>query len=277
LILALADQSVPTAVPGDVPWTATAVPLTCDADGTLIVPVSLQGASAHPFILDTGASMTLVDERLVRTLRLPAVGTVRLESSVEPRVHGSLRFEGVELTSLPFVSADLKNLKWIVPGVSGILGNDVLRALGDVTIDYRRCRLVLGELASSAATSRSAPTERLPAVTRRNEVPLTWHEGRPLVVIENDARLLLDSGASTLIVFTGTEVASSVRLDPGLQALVRIERLSSSSVGRHGRLPKLSIGAVRLTDVPAVVGPTWYSMADTTAPHGLLPLHLFTT
>jgi hypothetical protein len=106
-------------------------------------------------------------------------------------------------------------------------------------------------------------------------IPLTWHQGRPVVSVGEGARLLLDSGATTVTVFSDTPAAAGLRWSSPLTSIVRVDRLDGAKMARLGELACLSIGGVTLRGIPAVAVNSWYDKRDDRAPDGLLPLALF--
>jgi hypothetical protein len=160
------------------------IPLVCDAPSTVIVPVSLPGAPLQRFVLDTGASLSIIDRNLADRLRLYPAGRIPSRSGSEALVTAQLTIGSLRLPSHPIVAADLAQVRRLMGNVAGILGADALRAMGAITIDYSRCALHLGGTRVRIA----------------DRVPLVWHEGRPVVAIAGSGRMLLDSGASTLMV-----------------------------------------------------------------------------
>ncbi len=254
----------PTPVTPSVP-TATAdapldIPAACDADGTMRIPVSVENAAPRSFVLDTGSSVSFVDAELAAALRLTSAGRIASGRGFAPLATANLSVGDRPLPAMSVVSDDRSSLRGLLgESDAGIIGSDVMRAFGRVTIDYASCRVIVG----------GEPAPRRGAV----RVPLTWHEGRPVVVIAGGGRLLLDSGASVLTVFDGTRAASTFRMAPGA-GLVRLRRVSGDVVGRIGLLPQLSLGDLELGNVPALGVKSSY-IGDASAPDGLLPLTLF--
>jgi hypothetical protein len=233
------------------------IALVCTAQSTVIVPVSLPGAPAQRFVLDTGASLSIVDRDLAARLGLTPSGRIPSRSGSEALVTAQLTIGTRALPSQRVVSADLGALRRLAGNVAGVLGADALHALGAVTIDYEGCTLRIG-----ATHAR-----------RDDRVPLVWHEGRPLISTSDAGRLLIDSGASALTLFEGSAAASALQRGPTTR--VRIDRIDGSGVGRVGRIPTLSLGRVDLAGIPAVVVESWYDSTERNAPDGLLPLRLF--
>jgi hypothetical protein len=99
------------------------------------------------FVLDTGASASLIDRRVARILRLPRVGRVQRfkgvgcgGSSQPVRVSnwsvGSVRLASRLISSAKFAFGKGR--------VVGLLGSDVLSSFGKVSIDYAHNAMTLG-------------------------------------------------------------------------------------------------------------------------------------
>ena len=89
------------------------------------------------------------------------------------------------------------------------------------------------------------------AETREStRIPLTWHQGRPVIAVGEGARLLLDSGATTVTVFSDTPAAAGLRWSSRLASIVRVDRLDGARMGRLGELACLSIGGLTLRGIP---------------------------
>jgi aspartyl protease len=262
LLATLVNQLVPVRPLGGENPAATShiIPLVCDAQKVIHVPVSVEGTPARPFLLDTGASLTTIDERTATRLALVGAGRIPSPTGSDPLVTAQITAGTAVLGAGRVVTADFRRLRALLGEVDGILGSDALRAMGRATIDYDRCILVAGE------------TGPLPPGAVR--VPLEFHEGRPVVVISGGGRLVLDSGAASVTIFTSTRAAAGLRWR-GAPSPVRIDRLDGVSAGWLGRLACLTITSMELRDVPAVAVRSWYDGGDANAPDGLLPLALF--
>jgi hypothetical protein len=213
------------------------VPLNIDARGGIAVPVQINGAGPFAFVLDTGASRSVVADDLARELGAPVVAKSEVVTSA-----GSDMRVVVRLTSIALASARVDsvlapvlpaaNLARLGPNVRGLLGQDFLSAF-NYTLDYRRRRLTWDE-----GVTCDAP----------GAVPMASSEGRFVVVAAADrgapVRLVPDSGAEIAVLFRGREP--------------------------RPRVSRFTIGAVTLSDVPVAV-------VDREDPNvdGLLPLHGF--
>jgi hypothetical protein len=172
----------------------------------IIVPVSINGSGPYDFMLDTGCSKTIVDQKLADELGLPRVSektVVGMLASVRTAVvHvNSLSVAGAAVPGGDVFSTDQPAT--VSSRVRGVLGEDFLQNF-DLLIDYRhqsiRLESPLGSLAGMAVG------EHLPL-----QLSGTLH-GQPtnnrLVVSghipelgDKPMSLLLDSGANGLILF----------------------------------------------------------------------------
>ncbi|MDQ4142535.1 MAG: retroviral-like aspartic protease family protein [Actinomycetota bacterium] len=114
----------------------------------LLVPVSFGEAGPYQFVLDTGASRTLVDSGLAQELRLsqgpPAqgygLGAQFQGATVEVQ---AWRVGDIELQPRTIVAAELPDSPPQGPQFRGLLGSDVLAGFGVVEIDYEQQILTL--------------------------------------------------------------------------------------------------------------------------------------
>jgi predicted aspartyl protease len=118
-------------------------------DTAVVIPVSIHGHGPYPFIVDTGASQSLVAPALVERLGLPRSpqgatvqgvgGAVNVDRIVIDRWRAAgLRLPAQRIVTIDGPAGPTKG------GVAGLLGSDVLSTFGRVTIDYRRGVLEVG-------------------------------------------------------------------------------------------------------------------------------------
>ncbi|WP_083937578.1 retropepsin-like aspartic protease [Sphingomonas sp. PR090111-T3T-6A] len=145
-------QPLPDAAAAPEDASSTAVPLH-DADQRMTVKVMINGSGPFRFIVDSGATRTVISRRLATLLGLPSAGTVTLHS-----VGGESQVAAVKIASLSL--SDMPSQPIIAPvlteadlGGVGILGIDVL-ANKRVVIDLRNNQMKV----EPARHSRS-PTE----------------------------------------------------------------------------------------------------------------------
>jgi predicted aspartyl protease len=195
------------------------------------------------FLLDTGASSSVLDPQLARKLhlqRLPASmsvlgGSVQAEKSVAPSLNVGL----MQRENVPVLIEDLSFLQKALPvRVDAIIGLDVLGQTAFV-IDYAARQIHLG------------PLPALP-----DAIPLHMAGGLAILdaqVNNLPARLLLDTGASSLFLFA--------RSTPGAISDVRVSAVqqSSGTIGESERkqvkLHSLRLGTTEFAQEPAFLVP----------------------
>jgi predicted aspartyl protease len=119
------------------------------AQPLVVLTAEIPGRGEHRFVLDTGASVTVLDPELAREWQVPTSGTrkaagaggaieVTLGRLPELRL-GGIAFQGIDLA----ITADIQRIgKAIGMPVAGAIGYNVLRDLR-LTIDYDEKTLVL--------------------------------------------------------------------------------------------------------------------------------------
>ncbi len=198
---ALAGQPVAVGYQGTMAHQAVTGTLSFDLyRGYLIVARGSAGPlKGLAFLLDTGANPTVLDPRLARKLHLQELpagigvlgGRVQAETAIVP----SLNFGPVQRDDISVLIQDLSFLeKALSVRVDGVIGLDVL-GQSAFLIDYTSRKIHFG------------PSAALP-----NSIPLRLTGGLAIVDAEVNhapARLLVDTGASSLIIFE-TKVPKSV-------------------------------------------------------------------
>jgi predicted aspartyl protease len=195
------------------------------------------------FLLDTGASSSVLDPQLARRLHLQRFsasiavlgGSVQAEKSVAP----SLSLGPMQRDNVPVLLEDLSFLQKALPvRVDGIIGLDVLGQSAFV-IDYAARQIHFG------------PVPAFP-----DAIPLHMADGLAIIDAEvNDlpARLLLDTGASSLFLFA--------KSTPGAVSDLRISAVqrSSDTIGesesKRVKLHSLKLGSAEFGQEPAFVVP----------------------
>lgn len=115
---------------------------------TVLAPVYLGGHGPYRFVVDTGASRSIVDQQLARKLGFTvhpshAVLTGVNASNAAGRISvahwriGSVQLPAEHVLTLP-LAGDKRG-----PRLAGLIGSDNLRRFGSFTLDYRHSRLIL--------------------------------------------------------------------------------------------------------------------------------------
>jgi predicted aspartyl protease len=141
--------------PGAVPFSYAG-----PGDAAIVVDTRINGQGPFRLVVDTGATLTCVDNAVARQLELPekigirgigagarSSGAVRLVSIA------SLELGEARATDLTACTLDLTQLRQVAPDVHGLLGLNVLRSYRMV-LDFERQTL---RLEPPGQTSRSAP------------------------------------------------------------------------------------------------------------------------
>jgi hypothetical protein len=193
------------------------------------------------FLLDTGANPSILDARTAAKLHLnPAPTDIAvLNGSVRggTTTVSSLGFGPIQRSGLPVGVEDLSFLeKALSVRIDGIIGVDML-GNSSFVIDYASCEIRFG-----------------PAGAMQASIPLQMKEGRAIVdatVNQATVHLLLDTGASALVLFEERPEPGAVAAHPSAKAAVLSDRkqvrLSSFALGpaEFGREAAFLVGNPR--------------------------------
>jgi predicted aspartyl protease len=193
------------------------------------------------FLLDTGATPSVIDPHIAAKLHLEAVptdiavlqGTTRGATATVP----SLQIGPVVKENLPVLVEDLSFVQKVVPvHLDGIVGLDVLGQAA-FTISYREHEIEFG-----------------PATALATSVPLVSSQGLAMItaiVNHQPVQLLLDTGAPSLILFK-REAAPGIKT-AALDVL-------SNSIGDYDhrplRLSSLDLGSASFSQSVAYFAPS---------------------
>jgi predicted aspartyl protease len=206
-------------------------------DHLIVVKGGITGADGLKFMIDTGASRTLVEDRIARKLRLESQqGDIELESfrNAQARevIVPELRFGPVRLQAAHILAADLSVLSWSGARIDAVIGLDVLM-LGSFRVDYASRRMEFGPIVD-------APS----AVAFQAVSPLLTVD---LAIGSSTARLVVDTGAPRLTLFPN-------RMQSRLPGFLLKGARTIQSPGGMSQVRDVELAAVRL-------GPTeWLHM-----------------
>ena len=238
-------------------------------DGRTVVAVKLNGAGPYDFIVDTGATVTVLDTALFAELGLQAEGSSRVTSSAGLTRQIRSRVKEVALDSLSRENVAVVSVNSPVAGhdypkVRGILGENFLRHF-DILFDNQQRKMTLdavADLADSLAGERLPIT--FPALPREDE-----NRYRPMVTVKVEASepasVVLDSAATELIL---------------LRRGSQLQGFGDSSVTTvNGRLTcestraRVFLGKETVSDLPMVKCQS--ASVKTNGGEGLLPTAIF--
>ena len=234
-----APPPVTTESAGDA--TSTAVPLR-PVDQRMSVEVMINGAGPFRFIVDSGATRTVVSRRLALLLGLPSAGTVTLHSVGGESQVDTVQIAQLVLSGLPPQPITAPVLEEEDLGAAGILGID---ALSDkkVVIDLRTDRMTV-EAAGRFHSSASAPDE-IVVIARRRFGQL----------------VLADADAAGQKIYAVVDTGSSVTLGNLVlrDKLVRRKRVQAKAIdivdvaghtiqGHYGHINDIRVGPTHIQD-----------------------------
>ena len=146
------EGALPARAPVQADTGAGEVPLRVAGRGgaVLMVAAHINGSGPYNLVLDTGATLTCIDEGIARQLRLPRkTGAVGLGAGVggSGRVQlvqvDSVRLGGSTVRDLTACVLDLRHLRELgAGGVNGLLGLNFLSGF-HVTLDFEKRLLTL--------------------------------------------------------------------------------------------------------------------------------------
>ena len=119
---------------------------TADGETAALAPVVIHGRT-FPFLIDTGATRSVVDQALAKKLRLAKVGApIRVSGVGCTSAARNVRLAGWRIGGqrLPAIIATTTRIAGANGRAFGLLGSDVLSRFGSAKIDYAHARLILG-------------------------------------------------------------------------------------------------------------------------------------
>ena len=185
-----------------------------EMSGVPIVEVTVNGTGPYPFVLDTGANVTVISRQLLRNLNVPWVGSVTIAASLgdspQHRTEAAtLGIAGQTVEHIEVNTLDESQLGALEGHVQGILGENFLKYF-DLLIDNDHHCFTLDRTTNLA---NSFEGEHLPlartgkdhfgATRDRIVVPLQ------LALLARPVSFLLDNGANTAMLFPAKEEAGS--------------------------------------------------------------------
>jgi hypothetical protein len=175
----------------------------------IIVPVTINGSGPFDFMLDTGDTITLIDQKLAEELHLPAAGVGRLAGPGKEAVTSIAHADSVSMGGANVRGLNLFVINHLADGsphhVRGSLGEDFMRHF-DLLIDNRH-HLIQFDPGPGPLSDMFAG-ERLPlSLNGSTEKDAT--ENRLIIVghcFESGGREMkfqLDSGVSDVVLLSG--------------------------------------------------------------------------
>jgi predicted aspartyl protease len=151
--------------------------------------VYVNGHGPYRFLIDTGATLNVIDAKIAASIDMPMTFSTQLTSSSGvTTAHGcesaDIHVGSATATAQPFLFSGADALREISPGIQGVLGEAFLSGF-DYLLDLRGGRLTFGSAAQ---------------VSQGTRISFRLSNGRP-VVSTSLGSLVLDTGAATMIRF----------------------------------------------------------------------------
>jgi predicted aspartyl protease len=106
--------------------------------------VFIDGEGPFNFIVDTGASNSVVDWPLVQKLRIKTIGKPLSVTGITCRgAAARIRMSDWRVGGVELPRTQIRAIDMPAEGVDGLLGSDVLSTFGSITLDYDGERLLL--------------------------------------------------------------------------------------------------------------------------------------
>jgi len=229
----------------------TTVPLSPLAGGQVFAVDVKVGETSGPFLLDTGASTTMVATPLVEELGLvgEAIPGDRVNSAVAgdecPEMNATLhRLPPMELGEAEIT--ELRGLEFeaaVIPDdLSGVLGMDILGEF-DVEIDSKNREL------------RLLPPSELPPELSSEAIPLRSRLGVMVASVaiadKGSFSFMLDTGAETI--FISEDLADRLEIDPASRSDVQVLGFCGLEMATRSTLASVRLGPRQLNNLEAVI------------------------
>jgi hypothetical protein len=237
-------------------------------DTFAVVSLQINGLGPFDFILDTGTDTTIVDPALYSQLSLVPVDRTVLTTPAGKRVLlrsslGTVSLGPVSVSDIEALVQDMPALRRLDPRIRGILGQNFLSQFNYV-LDYHR-RFVRFESRNELRDSSSGVRVPMEAMGGR----MVIQTGMPSLGIAK-AHLLLDSGASDLVLFRTINQMRPVSRSWGFSI---VNSRNDSRAGTMVRVNDFAISDQHFHDLRVALLPPG---ADESRPEdGLLPTVLF--
>jgi predicted aspartyl protease len=243
----------------------------------VFAPVSVNGDGPFLFLVDTGATTTLVSESLARRLDLKTLGTHPIYTLAGSRTTARhlvdrLQIGDETVSRVEVLASSLEGVQAVEPAVAGVLGQDVLGSR-NYLLDYANRRLAFDPDGAVRAGLSGIPVPLSYADERPMLTGVIWTGDRERVCL----RLVLDSAATDLLLLEGTSHPAVRRAMDG-SARTAAARVLSTHAGARAAL--MMIGLDELIVPTAVLRGLTAAVIPLPSGHarqedGLLPTRLF--
>jgi len=195
-ILLLAIVALPGTIAAQVKQTNKIINFRLRDKYLIVVQTTVNGAGPFSFLLDTGATHTVIDPSLARQLQASVIGEASLTTVSDVRKDRLVRLKQVrvgdsEVSELGAIIDNLEDVKLKIPGIRGVLGEDFLSNF-DFLIDYKKHILIFDENAPAGERCRFETMGHYHGAPTTNRVLI---EAELMNVSGGKVELQLDTGA----------------------------------------------------------------------------------
>ena len=246
----------------------TVTPFELVPPGDIVVPVTIDGQGPFRMLLDTGASRSAVTTEVARRLLSRLVGETMMVTPAGRARRPLVLLKRVSIggsrsASVVGMQLDEGDLG---PAIDGLIGQDIL-ATRIYTIDYTEAAIVW-HTGADAGPSGHRLDVNLDGGRMLVSLPQRVESGAGPRAVAAVLRLIPDSGADRLVLFSHAALPSLVAVDVGF-----LKSAAGTRAAQQVRVAGLDVGAIRLDDQEAALLES--TVDDAALGDGLLPLHLF--
>jgi aspartyl protease len=217
-------------------------------DNLVFVPVSVNGSAPQDFVLDTGANISIVNQRVAATLGLGVgrsvdakIGTGESATQISYQKHVELRIGDTALPAATVLVTSLSALESrIGHPIAGIVGADLFKTFV-VSIDYAGDSISL----SDSKTYVYAGSGAVLPMRIKGDRPYLSARVTPIGSASIDAFLIVDSGDTSALGFHTPYVAKHQLRAPTQPLLPHLSKgLAGDSRNWRGRVAALQLGVI---------------------------------
>lgn len=238
----------------------------------IVTSILLNGAGPFDFILDTGASSTLIDCELAKELSLNPIESASVLTIAGSKTVPRYRLDTLALgpksaQNVTVLCTELHEVRAINSKIRGVLGQNFL-AGHDYILNYRDQLIEFEENGEFANSLKGA---RLPVERDRGRVLVVTQPSSPQ---KEASKLVMDSGASSVVVFKSASRNSDLEIELDVNGGMSASTILGSQTISTGRLRRLQVGAEKFAGLPVRVIDN-RAAAEGRPENGLLPTRLF--
>lgn len=213
----------------------------------LTVQAKINGQGPYPFLVDTGANASVISSELAAVLDLPISGSASLHGIAGVETVGTVKVQTIAVGRRTRRDLTLSVLPGRFVQAPGVLGLDWLGEQG-LVLDFARNQMRVGSIAPTTDEfSVSVPVKARPSGLHLIDAAV----GGSAVLA------FIDTGSTTTVGNMALmRQAMRGRNVTGDWADIQLMSLTGQTLeGRLAALKTLSLGPIRIRDVPVVFGP----------------------